>query len=140
MHRLNSTLMTTGDGMLRAVGVARLLVGVALIAAPRRIGRNEDPGAALLMRTIGIRDLVIGAGTATAPEAGIAAWGRAALASDGLDVVAGSLAAPRIGAGAGLLAALLPLPFVLVGAVALRRARHDRRDPAPPPRPTRGSR
>ncbi len=127
MRCLGSVIVTTGNGMLRAVGIVRLLVGVALIAAPRRIGRSAEPGPVLLMRTIGIRDLVIGAGTASAPDASVAAWGTAALASDSLDMMAGSLAASRIGVGGGLVAALAPLPFILVGAIALRRARLERR-------------
>jgi len=78
------------------MGWLRAGVGIALIAAPkvpmRLAGGTEPTGAAvLLMRTIGIRDLVLGLGTVAAATSGMAGdvsrWNSAALASDSLDTV-----------------------------------------------------
>lgn len=105
---------------VKALGALRLAVGLALIAAPRAISRNEDPSFALLIRTIGIRDAVLGAGAVLAPAGAASSWGRAGLASDSLDVLAGAAALPRVGVGGGLVAALVPVPFAAAGAWALR--------------------
>jgi hypothetical protein len=85
------------------MGWLRTSVGVALMiapGAPMRLAGTESPtGAALLlMRTIGIRDLVLGLGTVSASqttdEADARRWILATLASDSLDTVV-SLAAMR---------------------------------------------
>ena len=57
------------------MGWLRAAVGVALIAAPgvpiRLAGREQPTGASrLLMRTIGIRNLVLGLGTVAAARSG----------------------------------------------------------------------
>ncbi|WP_207006470.1 hypothetical protein [Nocardioides aromaticivorans] len=109
-------------GAVRALGAARLAVGIALLAAPRLVGRDDDPSFQLLMRTIGVRDLVVGAGTVLAPGASAVHWGRSALASDSLDMVVGAASVPTVGAGGGAVATLAPVPFVAVGWWALRRA------------------
>ncbi len=89
------------------MGAARLAVGLALAAAPGaalRLTPREPPTPAsvLLMRTIGIRDIVIGAGTV-----GAALWGTrddarrwltAGLASDSLDLAAGLHSGRSLGA------------------------------------------
>jgi hypothetical protein len=80
---------------VRALGAVRLAVGAALIAAPGLAGRRDDAGFHLLIRTIGIRDFVIGAGTMLAGAPATQHWGRAALASDTLDIVAGAAALPK---------------------------------------------
>ena len=83
---------------IESMGWLRTAVGVALIVAPgvpmRLSGREEPTGASLLlMRTIGIRDLVVGMGTVAAarsPGSGDGRrWTLAALASDTLDTVVG---------------------------------------------------
>ncbi len=108
---------------VRAMGVLRAAIGAALLAAPKAIGRSDDPSFALLLRTIGVRDLVLGVGTATASGPDTAHWGRAALASDSIDVVVATAAIPRIGVAGGLVAALVPVPFVVADVWALRRCR-----------------
>lgn len=109
---------------VKALGLARLGVGVALIAAPRFIGRNDDQSFQLLLRTIGVRDAVIGAGTVVSgPPSATALWGGVALASDTLDVLVGAASISRVGVSGGLVAALAPVPFVAAGVWALRRAR-----------------
>ena len=50
------------SGLARGLGALRMAVGVAMLAAPRLIGRSEDPSFQLLLRTIGVRDLVLDAG------------------------------------------------------------------------------
>ncbi|MFC5727554.1 MULTISPECIES: hypothetical protein [Nocardioides] len=106
---------------IRAMGLVRLAVGASLIAAPRLLTRTNDPSFALLVRTVGIRDVVLGAGSALSAKDGAALWGAVTLASDTLDVVAGAVATPSVGARGGLTAALVPVPFVAAGIWALRR-------------------
>jgi hypothetical protein len=103
------------------MGWLRTAVGLALIAAPgvpmRLAGQDQPTGASmLLMRTIGIRDLVLGAGTVAAARSGVAAdvrrWTTSALASDSLDVVASLASMRSIGKRDSVGAALLALIFV----------------------------
>jgi hypothetical protein len=103
------------------MGWLRTAVGVALIAAPaapmRLAGRTEPTGAdLLLMRTIGIRDLVLGLGTiaaARSPDVSdVRRWTAAALASDSLDVVASLASSRSIGKRDSWSAAILALAFV----------------------------
>ena len=88
------------------MGLARTAVGVVLVAAPAAalgLSRREPPTGAsvLLMRTIGIRDVVIGLGTFSAGRAGTDAdarrWLRTGLKSDAMDAVAGLLSRRSIG-------------------------------------------
>jgi len=103
------------------MGWLRAAVGIALIAAPgvpiRLSGREQPTGASrLLMRTIGIRDLVLGLGTVAAARSGEPAdferWTTAALASDSLDALASLASLRSIGARDSGAAALLSLIFV----------------------------
>lgn len=105
---------------IRAFGLVRLAVGASLIAAPRLLTRTNDPSFALLVRTVGIRDVVLGAGSALAVGEDARLWGAVTLASDTLDVMAGTVAAPSVGARGGLTAALVPVPFIAAGIWALR--------------------
>lgn len=105
---------------ISVVGALRAAVGVALLAAPRTTTRLDDPAALLLIRTIGVRDLVLGAGALLSGGSGGVAWGRAALVSDSLDVLVGSASIARVGVSGGLVAALLPVPFAAADAWALR--------------------
>jgi hypothetical protein len=76
------------------------------------------------MRTIGIRDLVLGWGTVVAARRGgseeLALWTRVGLASDSLDVVASLVSRRSIGKTESTLAALAALVFALGDSVALR--------------------
>ncbi len=100
------------------MGWLRAAVGLALIAAPDpvlRLSRREPPTGAsiLLLRTIGIRDLVLGLGTVAADRSGEPSecrrWTMATLASDALDVVA----------SVGSMAAIGPVNSVAAATVAL---------------------
>jgi len=103
------------------MGWLRTAVGLALIAAPgvpmRLAGQDKPTGASmLLMRTIGVRDLVLGAGTVAAARSGgaddVRRWTTSALASDSLDVVASLASMRSIGKRDSVGAALLALIFV----------------------------
>jgi hypothetical protein len=103
------------------MGWLRAAVGVALIAAPgvpmRLAGQGQATGAdALLMRTIGIRDLILGLGTVAAARSGgvrdVRRWTAAALGSDSLDVAASLASVRSIGKRDSWTAALLALIFV----------------------------
>ena len=107
----------------RTLGGLRVAVGAAMLAAPRLIGRSDDPSLPLLLRTIGVRDVVIGAGTLLAPRTDLPRWAMTALASDACDVVVGAASVRRIGWRGGMVATLAPVPFVAAGVVGIRRAR-----------------
>ncbi len=106
---------------LETMGWMRAAVGVALIVAPgapiRLAGREAPDGTSmLLMRTIGIRDLVLGLGVVAAARSDDAnekrRWSTAALASDSLDAVASLASFSSIGKRDSWSAALLSLAFV----------------------------
>jgi hypothetical protein len=83
----------------------------------RLAGQRQPTGTdLLLMRTIGIRDLVVGLGTVAAarsPDIGdVRRWTAAALASDSLDVAASLASVRSIGKRDSIAAALLALVFV----------------------------
>jgi hypothetical protein len=79
----------------------------------------------LLMRTIGIRDLVLGLGTVAAARSGdvrdARRWTTAALASDSLDSAASLAGFRSIGKRDSLGAAVLALAFVCGDLQARRR-------------------
>jgi hypothetical protein len=112
----------------RTMGWLRTSVGVALIVAPgatMRITGGEPPTGAtlLLMRTIGIRDLVLGLGTLASHRSGASEdsrrWLVATTASDALDTVASLAAGRTIGRRDSIGAAGLALAFVWGDLMAL---------------------
>jgi len=111
------------------MGWLRTGVGIALIAAPgapmRLAGTDSPTGASLLlMRTIGIRDLVLGLGAVSAARSGGGSearrWTTATLASDALDTVVSLAALRSIGRRDSWLAAGLAFGFVCGDIQALR--------------------
>lgn len=111
------------------MGWLRTSVGIALMVAPgapMRLSGNESPSGAalLLMRTIGIRDLVLGLGTVSASRSGEQSdarpWVKATLASDALDTVVSLAAMRSIGRREALVAAALAFVFVCGDLQALR--------------------
>ncbi len=112
------------------MGWSRAGVGVLLIAAPGvtlRLSSREAPTPAslLLLRTIGIRDLVIGVGTLMAADADddddLRRWTSVGLMSDALDVVASIASRRAIGPAESLGAATAALVFV-IGDILTRRS------------------
>jgi hypothetical protein len=121
------------------MGWLRTAVGIGLIAAPgvpmRLAGQRQPTGTdLLLMRTIGIRDLVVGLGTVAAarsPDIGdVRRWTAAALASDSLDVAASLASVRSIGKRDSIAAALLALVFV-GGDLHARRSFHQEAERRP---------
>ncbi len=80
----------------------------------------------LLLRTVGIRDLAVGAGTAWAAVSGstddLRRWLSAGLLSDALDVAAGVVSARTTGTR-GLVSALVATPMVAAGWYAISALR-----------------
>jgi hypothetical protein len=111
--------------ILAMVAAARVAVGATMILAPSRIFSPGSGTETLLMRTIGIRDVVIGSGACAAwvrgEEGELRRWATVGLTSDGADVVTGLRSKPLVGANSALIATLSPLPFVAAGIVGLTR-------------------
>jgi len=112
--------------ILALVAVARVSVGAALILAPSRFFSPGSGTETLLMRTIGIRDVVLGSGACAAwarGEAGeLRRWATLGLASDGADFVTGLRSKPLVGSKSALIATLSPVPFVAAGILGLTRS------------------
>jgi hypothetical protein len=114
----------------QTMGWLRAAVGVGLIAAPRvplQLPGRELPTEAsvLLMRTIGIRDLVLGIGTVAAARADrgggdVRRWIALTSASDALDVATSLASFRSIGKRDAIGAALLALTFVGGDLIARR--------------------
>jgi hypothetical protein len=116
-------------GSFETMGWLRAGVGVVLIAAPgaptRLVGRPAPDGAGmLLMRTVGIRDLILGLGAVAAARSDdvkdVRRWTVAALASDSLDSVTSLASFRSIGRRDSWGAALLAMAFVGGDLQALR--------------------
>jgi hypothetical protein len=113
------------------IGCLRGAVGIGLIMAPKAVARSQADQSptgtsVLLMRTIGVRDLVLGAGTVAAARAGedeVRRWIATGLLSDALDVLTGAVSGSLVGRKGALTAAVVPMPFVLADLLVLRRLR-----------------
>jgi hypothetical protein len=115
--------------MVRLIAFARAAFGAALALKTaemlRLMVRNEEPGGSLFLfaRVVGIRDLVLGAGTLAASfgdESDVRRWATTCLASDIADTVAGASASRYVGRGGAAAATVASLPFVAGGAWSLR--------------------
>ena len=111
--------------ILAMVAAARVAVGATMILAPSRIFSPGSGTETLLMRTIGIRDVVLGSGAVAAwargEEGELQRWATVGLASDGADFVTGLRSKPLVGAKSALIATLSPVPFVAAGILGLTR-------------------
>jgi hypothetical protein len=110
---------------LALVAAARLGVGAAMILAP---GRFFSPGSGtetLLMQTIGIRDVVLGAGGCAAWLRGgdgeFRRWATVGLISDSADLLLGLRSKPLVGTKSALIATLAPVPFIGAGLLGFAR-------------------
>jgi hypothetical protein len=96
--------------------------------APLRLADAESPTATalILMRTIGIRDLVLGLGTVTAARSNVLddsrRWVQATLASDSLDSLVSLVALRSIGTRDSLFAAAVALGFAFADLRLLQTA------------------
>lgn len=128
-----------------AGGIAslRLAVGVAMLLAPKSLRRwqaPDDPSGptlVLMTRTVGIRDIAVGVGTAVAARtehAELRRWIAVGLVSDALDTLTGAVSFWRSGRRGDLAAALIPVPVVLADLWALSIGR----GPLQPTLPTLG--
>jgi hypothetical protein len=113
------------------MGWLRAAVGVVLLVAPEPVfrlsGREEpSPASMLLMRTIGIRDLVLGLGGVRACRGGVRSdarrWLSAGLASDGLDVLVALASKGSVGERESAGAAIAASTFVIGDVLALADA------------------
>ena len=131
-----STAVTIGQMRNRAwavgIGIAavRLAAGLALGGKPETFLRFEPAftgtSMPLLLRTVGIRDLAVGAGTIAAAwsssDRDLKRWLAAGLLSDVLDVAAGTAGARSTGLRS-ISSALIASPMVAAGVYALRELR-----------------
>ena len=122
MARQNSL----GTAALATVAAARICVGVAMILVPGRFFKQASGTETLLMRTIGIRDVVIGSGACAALAAGAGEefrrWASMGLLSDNADVIAGLISSRSLpDTRSALIAMLSPAPFVAAGIFGLGR-------------------
>jgi hypothetical protein len=99
-------------------GVARVMIGTGMLLAPGSAGRlwwgvEMTPAASAVLRGMGARDAIIGAGTAFAGPASASQWLRAGVGADASDGLAAALAG-------GLPSArrLLTAAFAVSGLVA----------------------
>jgi hypothetical protein len=109
-------------------GAARTAVGAVLLVAPGRLLRAtaREPvsaAAVLLLGTVGIRDLALGAGTVAAAVGGTAGearrWLRVGLASDSADAALSMAARRRIGTVESVAATGAALVFAAMDRWAL---------------------
>jgi hypothetical protein len=117
--------------ILALVAAARVAVGAAMILAPSRFFPPGSGTETLLMRTIGIRDVVLGSGACAAwargEEGELQRWATVGLVSDGADFVTGVRSKPLVGSRSALIATLSPVPFVAAGILGLTRSLRKRR-------------
>jgi hypothetical protein len=106
----------------------RIAVGVTLTFAPRSVLKMQTPddpsGPLVLMtRTVGIRDIVMGLGSALAVrsenDADLRRWTTVGLLSDVLDVAAAASSARLVGRRGALVASLVPVPVIVADLRAL---------------------
>ena len=111
--------------ILALVAAARVVVGAVMILAPSRVFSPGSGTETLLMRTIGIRDVVLGSGACAAwargEEGEFRRWATLGLVSDGADFVTGLRSTPLVGSKSALIATLSPAPFVAAGILGLAR-------------------
>lgn len=102
-----------------AVGSLRVGAGAVLLLLPG-LAAGRDASGRMLARTIGIRDVVLGAGQVWASGQGEAmrlAWMRAGTASDVADAALSIGSRKKIGVLKGFAAAGLALPFIGAGVM-----------------------
>ena len=96
-----------------------------MIVAPTRFNRDGSGTEALLMRTIGVRDVVLGSGACVAWASGgegeLRRWASMGLLSDGADFVTGLGSRSLVGSRSAAIATLAPVPFLAAEIFGLVR-------------------
>ena len=117
--------------LARQLAFGRIAAGVALLVVPglvgaRWLGRRtaSRPGVHVLLRALGVRDLVLGLGLKTAldRDAPTRGWLEGGLAADGVDGAATLLAGDELPASGRLLVGALAGSGVVLGAWLRRSA------------------
>ena len=117
--------------LARQLAWGRIAAGAALLAVPRLVGTvwvggetAGRPGAHVLLRALGVRDLVIGLGLKAAldRDAPTRGWLEGGLAADGVDATATLLAGDDLPASGRLLVGALATSGVVLGAWLRRSA------------------
>jgi hypothetical protein len=116
----------TSRPTLAVVAAARVGVGAAMLIRPGWFYRQGSGTEMLLMRTVGIRDLVLGSGACAAVATGsggeLRRWASFGLLSDGADLVLGLRSRSLVGSRSAMIATLAPVPFVAAGIFGLTRS------------------
>jgi hypothetical protein len=94
----------SGKSLAMATGLARAAFGLALIVAPARIARGwigdeaERPNVKVLVRAIGVRDVVVGMGTLMAARRNtpVRGWLEGGMAADAGDIIGTLYAAKHL--------------------------------------------
>lgn len=114
--------------MAQGMGVGRAALGAGFIVMPGLLGKlwigdeAETPGAKLLIRAVGVRDLVLGVGILSALRGrGARTWVQAAALSDAVDVTAAAIAGDSIPSYARWAVFLLGGSSAIQGAIAAPR-------------------
>lgn len=113
------------NSILALVAGARVGVGAAMILAPTRFFSPSSGTETLLLRTIGVRDVVLGSGGCAAWARGADAetkrWAALGLISDSADFVTGLRSKPLVGSQSALIATLAPVPFMAAAMLGFTR-------------------
>jgi hypothetical protein len=108
----------------RLIATGRIGFGVALMVLPERVtslwlGSDAGrPGARVLSRGLGARDLVLGVGALTAADAQLQRWVAAAVVADSADLVATVAAGTSLPPAGRALVATVAASGAVLGTVA----------------------
>lgn len=111
---------TLGAKARQIIGWTRVILGAVLFLSPRTAARSwlgsdgDNAGVGLLFRSIGARDVALGAGLLTA-KPGDTAWSRAGVVADVGDVVGSVVALGPVPVRRLLPGTLLAAAFVAAG-------------------------
>jgi hypothetical protein len=125
VYRVERNTTRASTSTLSVVALARVGVGMAMLLAPGSFLPRGSGTETLLMRTIGIRDVVLGSGACAAlarrtqPE--FRRWAAVGLLSDSADLVLGLRSRSLVGTRSATIATLAPVPFVAAGIFGLTR-------------------
>ena len=117
------------DALARLTAIGRIAIGGAFLVRPESgmrpwIGRDaRTPGAQLVARALGARDLVLGVGTLAADRRSVRSWLTGALVADTADLLLTVAGADHVPPRGRLLVAGLAGGGVVLGAAAIAGTR-----------------